>query len=514
MTDYLVYAEWDGNDEYKSCTSNYFIASFLYMRYGITITASDTVVQKDDSITIKGTLKDLVDNTTVSYTGDITLVTDDPDENHFEEAIKVTSANTFTTTQKLSSTGVYTFYVKIGTYTSNTLTVRTDKQPTTLTLTSSQTPIFVDESITIKTTLTDTNGNPLGNKKIELYDLNTSTTTPLTTIKTNSAGVATTTRKLTKIGTQVYNFQAKYNAEGLYNASTSNSKAVSVNKHKLHFNLNQQVVYPGNYLSGTLLDESNKPVPSVQLVFSFSDTSFTDYTAYTKADEGTIQTNPYNFTGTSITVTIKNSNTLAKYESFTTTKTIQVYSEETTQNTTITAVNNGTDTHYRNWNNLSNIITTDNQYARCGGKLTSTREAIASSSGTHNTPTPILINNMGIPVSDNATIKSMTITMNARTLCGGKGSSIQIPIPTVNLNGITSQKMFEEDDSTIKYIIGNTFNNYTTTFNNLNLKGSVVNKSNFYANITFGKNTSYELGAVEIDSVIITVTYYPEQGDE
>ncbi|MGI6565609.1 Ig-like domain-containing protein [Methanosphaera sp.] len=522
MSEYLVYALWEGNDEYNSTSSNYLLMTFNNREYFITLSSNYSNIQPGASVQIEGIVTEIVDNSinNTDIQNSITLTETSPSGTVTEYSIDNYDLNThiFTKTVTLPESGVYTYSASIPSGTnnkggkSNTITVNTDKINTTTSLSASSTSIYVDKTITLTAALRDAKGNRVTGAPVTFYYTTTgnNTYTKISTVKTNIQGNAIISYTPSQVST--YTFKAEFEGQSSYIASEK-IMTVTTKQHLLDFSLNQSVVYPNYFISGRLFNEDKQLVNNKKLTVSFQDsngnTIFSNYTGYTNR-EGYINTSTYKFTGNTVNIKVQYTATTGdKYKSFTKIFTIPVLTNESVTNTTLTGVNTSTNIPYRTWNNLTNILTLNNSYARCGGRSGHPLELIAGAAGSRKIPAPIKLTNFGFDIPDDCIIREVTVSINMRSLCSGIGTKLKIPLPTINLNGITSQKMTGSD-----YIPDKTFQTFNTTFTGLSIPSSTINKSTFNILTTFEANQQYDTGAVEIDQIKITVKYIPNQGDE
>lgn len=522
MSEYLVYAVWDGNDDYNATSSNYLLMTFNNREYFITLSSNYSNIQQGASVQIQGVVTEIIDNSikNTDIQNSITLTETSPSGTVTEYAIDNYDTNThsFTKTLTPSESGVYTYSASIPSGTnnkggkSNSITVNTNKVSTTTTLTASSTNIIVDKSITLTASVKDAKGNRVTGVPVTFYYQTKENTsyTKISTVKTNIQGNAIISYTPSTVST--YTIKAVFEGQGNYTASEK-TITVTTKQHTLDFTINQSVLYPNYFISGRLFNEDKQLVNNKKITVSFKDsngnTLFTSYTGYTNTN-GYVKTNTYKFITDTVTITVQyTATTEDKYKSFTKTFTIPVLPNVSVTNTTITGVNTSTDYPYRVWNNLSNILSLDNKYARCGGRKGYPRELIASASGSRKTPAPIKLTNFGFDIPDDCIISEVTVSINMRSLCSGIGTKLKVPLPKINLNNITSQKMTGSD-----YIPDKTFTTFTTTFTGLSIKSSTINDSAFNILATFEANQQYDTGAVEIDQITVTVKYIPSQGDE
>jgi hypothetical protein len=522
MSEYLVYAVWDGNDDYNATSSNYLLMTFNNREYFITLSSDYTNIQQGASVQIQGVVTEIIDNSikNTDIQNSITLTETSPSGTVTEYAIDNYNTNTHSFTKTITPTesGVYTYSAKIPSGTnnkggkSNSITINTNKVSTTTTITASSTNITVDKTITLNALLKDSKGNRVTGVPVTFYYQTTGNTTytKISTVKTNITGNAIIS--YTPSTVSKYTFKAVFEGQGNYTAS-ENTVTVTTKQHTLDFTLNQSVLYPNYFISGRLFNEDKQLVNNKKLTVSFKDTSgntlFSNYSGYTNSN-GYIKTSTYKFATDSVVITVQYTATNGdKYKSFSKSFTVPILTSTSATNTNISGVNTSTNVPYRTWNNLSNILSLDNNYSRCGGRKGYPRELIASAAGSRKTPAPIKLTNFGFDVPDDCIIREVTVSINMRSLCSGIGTKLKVPLPTINLNDITSQKMTGSD-----YIPDKTFTTFKTTFTGLSIKSSTLNSSSFNILTTFEANQQYDTGAVEIDQIQITVKYIPNQGDE
>lgn len=522
MSEYLVYAVWDGNDDYNATSSNYLLITFSNRQYFITLSADSTTIQPGTPVQITGIITEVINNNikNTDIQNNITLTETSSTGTVKEYSIDNydPTTNSFTKTVTPSETGVYTYSASIPSGTnsnggkSNTIIINTDKISTTTTVTSSSSNITVDKSLTLTSLVKDAKGNRVTGVPVTFYYQTTGNTTytKISTVKTNIEGNAIIS--YTPSTVSKYTFKAVFEGQGNYTAS-ENTVTVTTKQHTLDFTLNQSVLYPNYFISGRLFNEDKQLVNNKKLTVSFKDTSgntlFSNYSSYTNSN-GYIKTSTYKFTTDSVVITVQYTATNGdKYKSFSKSFTVPILTSTSATNTNISGVNTSTNVPYRTWNNLSNILSLDNNYSRCGGRKGYPRELIASASGSRKTPAPIKLTNFGFDVPDDCIIREVTVSINMRSLCSGIGTKLKVPLPTINLNGITSQKMTGSD-----YIPDKTFTTFKTTFTGLSIKSSTLTSSSFNILTTFEANQQYDTGAVEIDQIQITVKYIPNQGDE
>ena len=141
-------------------------------------------------------------------------------------------------------------------YPSAKLTERTStKTDTILSISSSKSSYYTDESITITGALVDENDNPLTSTSVKIYQNNVL----LDTLTTDSDGEFTKT--LTGLNVGAYTFKAVYDGDSTYEASTSSNLNITVQNHTYSLSIasdKQSILTTESVtISGTLLIDSS-----------------------------------------------------------------------------------------------------------------------------------------------------------------------------------------------------------------------------------------------------------------
>ena len=126
---------------------------------------------------------------------------------------------------------------------------------TVLTLESSKSTYYTDETLTLTGSLVDDDNNPLSNASVKIYQNNQ----VIDTVTTDSNGEYTKT--LTGLSVGAYTFKTMYSGDNTYEASTSSDCSISVQNHTYSLSLasDKQSTYPDESitLSGVLLKDGS-----------------------------------------------------------------------------------------------------------------------------------------------------------------------------------------------------------------------------------------------------------------
>ena len=126
---------------------------------------------------------------------------------------------------------------------------------TVLSISSSKSTYYTDETITITGGLVDDDNNPLSNASVKIYQNNAL----LGTVTTDSNGGYTKT--LTGLNVGAYTFKAMYDGDSTYEASTSSDCSITVQNHTYSVSLavDKQIIYTDEsiILSGVMLHDGS-----------------------------------------------------------------------------------------------------------------------------------------------------------------------------------------------------------------------------------------------------------------
>lgn len=530
MTRYVLRALWNSPEDsiYTSAKSNVIIVTCLNPQLQINIAPTEYTVKEGGKIKFKGSVVDEYGNSVEGDTGLIFYVTT-PSGNQYIESITPPDNDNIEFEYIFSEKGDYTVYFTVNQYTSptgetynantsNDIKIKCGIIETKLTLTSDRNTktdygrCNVDDKVNLKAKIVTSDNKPLPGKKINFF-----TETPsyklLGSVTTSADGVASLILPVSIVGDNKYKVQ--FDGDDQYKTSTSKNYTINAIKHSTKFMLDNPTIYNGWKVRGKFVDEQERGIGYTEIHLTIIDptnnTKLFDQTIRTK-EGGIFESSPLNPTSNTSTlnVILSFTDSTGRYESITSNQETINYSPQISYKTiTFNIINASSKIPYRSWTNLDNIHE-GGKYIQCGSSCKDAY-AIAGRNGTRHTPAPLKINNFNFDIPDEVMISSIKVSIKTRNRsCSSASAQIKIPRPTIAINSTSGGKKATFNNGN-EYIPLNTFTTCFTTFENINLASTILNDPNFYVYISFSKNTSTNIGILDIQEINVEMNYIPIQ---
>lgn len=530
MSQYVLYALWnsDADNLYSKARSNAIIVTCLNPKLRISITPESYGVKKNGTIKFTGVVQDEYGNPiegnptvkrTITYPDGTTSTTTVEYSEKLEDSIIFTTEGiyniVYTAEEYIGSKETYNkgtsdeFKIKCGIINTN-LSLSSDKETNT-----NYGRCVVDDKVVLTAKLTDEEGKPVHDRTISFFE--NESYKLIGNVKTSADGIASIITPVSKIGDT--KFIAQFDGDIQYGQKNSSLYTINAIKHSTKFILDNNTIYKGWKVKGQFVDEQDRGIGYTNITLRVEDPTITDAikkVIFTKTiktkEEGLFESEPLYITTTTNTLDVYMSftDTTGRYENITSEKiTLQYTTKLKFTAKSYNFINDSSKIPYREWTNLSNIYTSG-AYATCGAKCTN-NSAIASKNGTRHTPAPIKVNGFNFSIPDDVVVSNMKVSISTRNRsCSSESAQIKIPRPTVSINTKTdgTQTTFNNGSSYIPY---NTFNTCFVNFSNLNLRSSIVNSSDFFIYITFGKNQTTNIGRIDIENITVDIEYIPIQ---
>lgn len=221
---WVFQAKYNGLNAYKPCESTSITISAVTISTNISLESSTTTIYKGNSLTLTARLKDSNGN---NVNGTIIFYQTGNSVTNTVGTVSTTNGVATLTLPVTAGTGTFTFQAKYAGNTpfnaseSNNVSVNVKSNTTSLTLTTSSYSVEIGDSVTLKATLKNSDGNNI-NGAIQFYQAGNL----LQTVNTTN-GVATLTLPVTATTSGSWTFQAKYNGSNDYSSCNSNSFNIS-----------------------------------------------------------------------------------------------------------------------------------------------------------------------------------------------------------------------------------------------------------------------------------------------
>lgn len=541
MTRYLLRMIWNAPEDFleKSARSNFIVVNCDNAQININVELDTYNIKENGVVTFKGTVLDEYDKT-IKGNPPIKIHIQDPTGNTTTSTITPSSNGSFTYNKTFITKGDYiisfsadsyttTDGIKYEAFTTNEFTVHCGIIDTKLTLNtdvetgSNNGRCIVDQNVKFTAKLLTNDGVPIKDRKVIFNRITGTEVVNGETIevfekigesKTTVDGTASILKTINTVGE--YKIKASFSGDSTYNSSTTSKYVVITTEHTPILTLNEKVIYNGYKLTGRILDENDQIASGFNLNVTVTDPSnnkiLINNKAYSTNTSGFFETDKIYPNSSTNYLNVKIvSNTNSKFKELNFVKDDLLYSNSSTINIwAFNQSNDDTRAPYRNWNNLNNIHQVGS-WATCGRDCTD-GGAIASASGTANTPAPIRLNGFNFTLSEEAIINNLKIDMRIRhRACDKAGSQIKIAKPTIYINSKTENGVVSTFSNGEYYIPYNSFTTCTATFNNMGLTSKILNDPNFYVYIKFGKNLSSNIGLVDISEIKVSLDYIPPQ---
>ena len=504
MGRYVIYADFNGDDKYTSRRSKLCFLDGVNPHLKVSVNDIDTLTYNEEN-TITGKVRKLDNSAIGGFHIHVYIVT--PDNTIVTRYPMVNSYGNWSTTYTPTTRGAYTIYAftdeteEYSKSTSTELVVYTDSLDTVTALTCDVESTVVGSTIQLTATVSS-GDNRLSGLTVYFYKgdvlINPNNQNAPTT-KTNSKGECTISTNISTVGTHTYHCVVMGNE--LYNTSTSANLSITATAHTLDISLYNSSVYRGRYPKVQIRNEKNEPVNQLPCSVTVNNQSMNLTT-----DINGMVTLPVTLNEGTYTVNV-NVNGVTGYTNTTKALTLKVLDDVTVTNSNLSASNVDTSIPYKSWENLSNLrVGNDGNYTVCGTNCSS--NTLAGTNGSRNTPATLRFSNLGFNIPTGSTLQSLTVNMKIRTLsCSSDTAKVVISNPTLRL-GSNSVVMTLPSTGNLPY------KNFGTVTGQLNLSGITVaqlNNSSTYFTIQFPKNTSTNIGKVQIDYVEVKVRYTPPE---
>ena len=504
MTKYLVYAHFNGDNDYSSMRSSRTIIETTTPRFRVQLDRIEELKYNVDN-TVTGKVTD--SNGTGISCSNITIKIIKTGQDTITKTVSAGANGIFSFVYKPLSQGEYTISATANAekgYTAGTdeMTVISGLKDSVLTLKTDNTSYVANQTITLTASLTDNQGNALANQNIKLFLDNS--TTPFTTLKTNKQGVVMTSQKLSSIGEHY--FIAVYDGTTDIKPSSSNINDCKfrILKHVITVVPYENNIYNSWKLRYDVYTEGSNPITltTFKIVITGANTSLT-YSLKTN-DKGYMETESLNLQPGEYEVHITGG-PWANYDSVDLKYKIQVFNYDSVNVTPSSAINLYSDIPYRVWDNLSNITAEDGSVALCGKKCTSA-EAIAGKNGSRNTPSTISCKH-NVSIVSNAVLKRCDIRMKCKTVsCSSASAKPKIMPPTAKIGTKTQLFTCNTSDGQLPY---GELAWVTASFNTNNISLYDLDSSDL--EISFPSNANTNPGQIQIDQIIMEIDYIPQQ---
>ena len=507
MGKYVAYAEFGGDSTHHADRSNLCLIETGNPHVKITVDkigdANGRIVH-NEPVTVTGTVLDQKNRPISNHPVRVYALL--PMDTTARWNITTDSSGRFTQTFTATRHGEYIIYA-LGVETSVYAETKSEEQlvstnniATITTLTTNYNSVIVDQNIILTATVTDGDGKALKGIGVAFYDENN---TVLSTKYTDSNGQAKLTKKLDSVKT--WKFYAKSISNDLYNASpNSDNIIVTSRKHDLTGSLEASNIFVGWTARIHVQNESLLTTKNTKFKVSINGNS----QEIISDNEGVIETPPFNTVGTSTIIVTFAGN--SKYNSYSQTFKATVKGAITIRKVPQGIVNDKTGAPYRVWTDLSGILAgSEGKLANCGTACTDTA-ALGSRNGTYNTPAPLKFTKWAFGVPDNAELTQLKVFLSIKTLsCSSDAANIGIGAPTWKIFGKQILMELPTKDGLLPY---KHFKLVTATLPiNDNISTHTVNNNETPFYILFPKNSTTNIGRLQIDVCYIELTYTPKQ---
>lgn len=506
MTKYLLYAHFNGDEEYSSMRSSRTILETTDPTYRVELNPI-TELEYNVNNTITGTIKDSNGNGIACSNVSVQI-----QKIGASITTKTTSAGsngTFSVTYKPTAEGQYNITAIAAAGNGylegrDTITAISGLKESILTIRTDNTKYIANQTISIVTNLTDNQGNHLANQQIKIF-LDDSVT-PITTATTNKNGSVTISQQISDIGEHY--FVATY-------AGTTGVKPSSSNINDCRFTILRHTILVTPYETN-LYDnwkfrcnayaEDGTPIKQTtfKMVFSGNGTTVTYYPVTN--NEGYMETVPLSLDNGEYNVRITGG-PWTNYSEVDTSYKIVMLQPISMKMPVDSAVNTNSGLPYRVWDNLSNVTAEDGTVALCGKKCTDA-EAIAGKNGSRHTPAPISCNH-NITISSDSTLVGCIVGMKCKTVsCSSASAKPKITAPTAKIGNKTKLFTCNTSDSQLPYgSLDWVYAEFDVT------KLSLYDFDNTELEIIFPANANTNPGQIQLDQIYTLVKFIPIQED-
>lgn len=501
MTKYIVYAHFNGDEEFAGTRSQSTLIETSLPTYRVTVNEMEFTKNTVNIITGK------IANTNgegISH-NNVTIKITNPVGSVSTATIQANSNGVFSYNYTPTVDGEYTVMVTANaTNTYNQaqtqITCVCGQKNTTLSISTMTKTVISENQILITCILEDANGDSVKSAPIKLY--RDGSVTPLQTLNTNTDGAVTFKTAIKDIGSHY--FIASFDGNTKYKESTTgrNDCVIEIIKHTITINQIDTVIYPNWTLKFFAIDERGKRVSSTGFNVSITGNG-NNYSYHGTTDsEGVFETPELNLNEGEAQVTVTGGS-WAYHERVETTLHLQVYDVIDTECSPATVINTDVNIPYKQWVNLTNIAKEDGNVAKCGTICTS--DVLAGRNGSRNTPSTLHCSDHDFNVVNFIQITKLKILMKCRTVsCSSATAKPGIALPQVKLNNQLYQFTAETSDNQIPY--GN-LDWISCTLTN-DISNTLLNLE---YDIIFPKNSTTNPGIVEIDNIKCELEFTPIQ---
>lgn len=507
MTKYILYAHFNGDDDYSSMRSSRSILETTDPTYRVEL---DNMSELEYNVnnTITGTVKDSngngiacsnmivqIQRTGVSGTTNKTATAGE--NGRFSVTFKPTVQGEYNITAIANAENGYLEG-------RDTITVISGLKDSVLTIRTDNTQYISNQTITIITNLSDSQGNPLANQQVSIY-LDDSPT-PIATPTTNKNGTVTISQQITEIGEHYFVASYDGNASVKPSSTNINDCRFTILRHTILVTPYETNLYANWKFRCNVYAEDSTPIKQTtfKVVFSGNGTSRTYYLVTN--NEGYMETIPLDLGTGEYNVRITGG-PWTNYSEVDSTYKILILQPVSLKMPVDSAVNSHSEIPYRVWENLSNITAEDGTYALCGKKCTSA-EAIAGKNGSRHTPSPISCNH-NITLSSESTLVSCIVGMKCKTVsCSSASAKPKITAPTAKIGSKTKLFTCNTSDNQLPY---GDLGWILAEFNVNNI--SLADFDNTKLEVIFPGNDNSNPGQIQIDNIYTKVEFIPQQAE-
>ena len=503
MTKYIVYAHFNGDEEFAGTRSQRTLIETSMPTYRVSINEMEFVKNSANNITGK------IANTNgegISH-NNVTIKITNPVGSVSTATIQANSNGVFSYNYTPTVDGEYTVMVTANaTNTYNQaqtqITCVCGQKNTTLSISTLTKTVISENQILITCILEDANGDSVKSAPIKLY--RDGSVTPLQTLNTNTDGAVTFKTAIKDIGSHY--FVASFDGNTKYKESTTgrNDCTIEIIKHTISINPLDTVLYPTWKLRFNAIDERGKTISSTGFTVSITGNG-NNYSYHGTTDSlGVFETPELNLSEGKATVTVTGGS-WTYFERVDTSFEIYIYDVVENESKPTTFANVDVNFPYKQWTNLSNLSETNGGVATCGNVCSS--DVLAGRNGSRNTPATIHCSNHNLFINNEVQIEGMEIKIKCRTRsCSSATAKPGINPPQLKLNNNLYNFTTGTNDGEIPYNVADWI-----TCNLTNI--SSVDISNLEYELIFSKNTTTNPGIVEISEISCKITYIPVQED-
>lgn len=503
MTKYIVYAHFNGDDEFAGTRSQRTLIETSLPTYRVTVDEMEFTKNTVNIITGK------IANTNgegISH-NNVTIRITNPNGNVQNATIQANNNGVFSYNYTPTLDGEYiVLVIANATNTYNQaqaqITCVCGQKNTTLSISTMTKTVISENQILITCILEDANGDSVKSAPIKLY--RDGSVTPLQTLNTNADGAVTFKTAIKDIGSHY--FIASFDGNTKYKESTTgrNDCTIEIIKHTISINPLDTVLYPTWKLRFNAIDERGKTIGLTGFTVSITGNGNNYSYNGTTDSSGVFETPNLNLNSGKSTVTVTGG-PWSYYEPVESTFDVYIYDNISSESSPNTVINTDVNIPYKQWVDLTNITNEDGKVAKCGTMCTT--DILAGKNGSRNTPATLHCSNHNFNVVNIVQVNKFEIKIKCRTIsCSSSTAKPGINPPQLRLNNQLYNFTVETNDGQIPY---NNLGWITCTLTNI----TTNNLSNLEYDIIFPKNSTTNPGIVEIDNIKCELEYTPIQED-